>query len=214
VGIPAEVLPRLFERFRRADTKSTRSHGGLGLGLAIAKYVVERHDGTIRAESRGPGEGSVFTVELPLQPAPSTAAAQARERPQHSLRALRVLVVDDHDDTLRGLTLGLAAEGAEVTPVSSAREALAALPRVRPDVVVSDLAMPEQDGYSLMVEIRRMPPESGGRVPAVAVSAFTSVDDRRRALSAGFQEHLAKPIQIGDLVAAVERLAHPSGASN
>ena len=210
VGIPEEVLPLLFERFRRADTKSTRSHGGLGLGLAIAKYVVERHEGTIRAASEGPGKGSRFTVELPLGPVPSSpAAAGASPRQKHALGTLRVLLVDDHDDTLRGLTLGLAAEGADVTPVSSAREALAALPRVRPHVVVSDLAMPEKDGYTLISEIRQLGAEHGGLVPAVAVSAYTSAEDRRRALRAGFQEHLAKPIQIGELVATLERLAQP-----
>jgi signal transduction histidine kinase/ActR/RegA family two-component response regulator len=209
VGIPAEVLPLLFERFRRADTKSTRTHGGLGLGLAIAKYVVERHEGTIRAESEGDGKGSLFTIELLLRTPPGpSAAAGTQPRQKHALGTLRVLLVDDHDDTLRGLALGLAAEGADVTPVSSAREALAALPRVRPHVVVSDLAMPEKDGYTLITEIRQLGAEDGGRVPAVAVSAYASAEDRRRALRAGFQEHLAKPVQIGELVATLERLAH------
>jgi signal transduction histidine kinase/CheY-like chemotaxis protein len=207
VGIPPEVLPFLFERFRQADTKTTRSHGGLGLGLAIAKYVVERHEGTIRAESPGSGGGSVFTMDLPLRLAPGSTQAPEPKAPKFPLNALRVLLVDDHEDSLRGLALGLEAVGAEVTPASSAREALAVLPRVRPHVVVSDLAMPEKDGYSLISEIRLLEPEAGGLVPAVAVSAHATPDDRRRVLRAGFQDHLAKPIEIRELVATVERLA-------
>jgi CheY-like chemotaxis protein len=118
-----------------------------------------------------------------------------------------VLLVDDHDDTLRGLALSLRASGAEVTPVSSAREALRAMPEVRPHVLVSDLAMPEQDGYDLISEVRRLSPEAGGSVPAVAVSAYASYDDRVRALRAGYHDHVPKPVEIGHLVATIARLA-------
>ncbi len=211
IGIPADLLPFIFESFRQGDTKSTRTHGGLGLGLAIARHIAEQHEGRISAASDGPGRGSVFTLDLPLRPPPGRSPAATTDAedaaPDHPLTSLRVLVVDDHQDTLHGLTLGLRASGAEVTPASSAREALAELPRVRPHVLVSDLAMPGQDGYALIDEIRRMTPEAGGLVPAVAVSAYASPDDRCRALRAGYHEHIAKPVEIAQLVATVARLA-------
>jgi signal transduction histidine kinase/ActR/RegA family two-component response regulator len=207
-GIAADVLPYIFERFRLGDTKSTRAQGGLGIGLAIAQYISEQHEGTLRAASEGPGRGSVFTLDLPLRLPPGIAApAREDESGRAPLAALRVLLVDDHQDMLHGLALGLAAHGAEVTPVSSVREALAALPRVRPHVVVSDLAMPEQDGYTLIDRIRHLAPEDGGLVPAVAVSASAGPADRRRALRSGYQEHVAKPVELSRLVATIERLA-------
>jgi signal transduction histidine kinase/CheY-like chemotaxis protein len=210
-GIARDLLPFIFERFRQGDTHSTRSHGGLGLGLTIAQYIAEQHEGRISADNQGAGQGAVFTFDLPLRPLPARSTL-ARPAPgpapvSCSLDALRVLLVDDHDDTLRGLALSLSASGAEVTPVSSAREALLALPRVRPHVLVSDLAMPDQDGYDLISHIRSLAPEAGGEVPAVAVSAYASYDDRMRALRAGYQEHVAKPVEIAHLVATIARLA-------
>jgi signal transduction histidine kinase/ActR/RegA family two-component response regulator len=213
-GIAPEMMPFLFERFRQADTRTTRAHGGLGLGLAIAKYVVEQHDGSIRAESLGPDAGSVFIVDLPLRLPPGSEQASGSPAPKFPLRSLRVLLADDHEDTLRGLALGLEAFGAEVTPASSAREALAILPRLRPHVLVTDLAMPEKDGYTLISEIRLLEPEAGGLVPAVAVSAHATPDDRRRVLRAGFQDHLAKPIKMSELVATVERLARRDSSAD
>jgi CheY-like chemotaxis protein/two-component sensor histidine kinase len=213
-GIAPELMPFLFERFRQADTRTTRAHGGLGLGLAIAKYVVERHDGSIRAESLGSGAGSVFIVDLPLHLPRGTDQPSESPAPKFPLRSLRVLLADDHEDTLRGLALGLEAYGAEVTPTTSAQEALAILPRLRPHVLVTDLAMPEKDGYTLISEIRLLEPEAGGLVPAVAVSAHATPDDRRRVLRAGFQDHLAKPIKMSELVATVERLARRDSSAD
>ncbi len=210
-GIAPDLLPYIFERFRQGDAKSTRAHGGLGLGLAIVHYVAEQHEGTIRAHSDGPGRGSVFTLDLPLRLPPSRPlVAQAPSRnggPERPLSKVRVLLVDDHPDTLQGLASALAASGGEITAVSTARDALAALPRVHPHVIVSDLAMPDQDGYALIREVRGLAPDAGGLIPAVAVSAYASSDDRQRALHAGFQEHLAKPVEITQLVATVVRLA-------
>ncbi len=210
-GIARDLLPFIFERFRQGDTHSTRSHGGLGLGLTIAQYIADQHEGRISADSEGPGRGAVFTLDLPLRLPPSrdlaVPAVRGEAAEPRSLCTLRVLLVDDHDDTLRGLTLGLSASGAEVTPVSSARDALEALPQVRPHVLVSDLAMPDKDGYALISEIRRLTPEAGGQVPAVAVSAYASYDDRLRALRAGYHEHMAKPVEIANLVATIARLA-------
>jgi signal transduction histidine kinase/CheY-like chemotaxis protein len=211
VGIARDLLPFIFERFRQGDTHSTRSHGGLGLGLTIAQYIAEQHEGRITADSGGAGQGAVFAFDLPLRPVPTRSVVVRPLRGEapapRSLQALRVLLVDDHDDTLRGLALSLSASGAEVTPVSSAREALQALPRVRPHVVVSDLAMPELDGYDLISEIRQLSADAGGEVPAVAVSAYASYDDRMRALRAGYQEHVPKPVEIAHLVATIARLA-------
>ena len=210
-GIASDLLPHIFERFRQGDAKSTRAHGGLGLGLAIVQYIAEQHEGTIRADSEGPGKGSVFTLDLPLRLPPGRSAAMlalpgGAAGPERPLRHMRVLLVDDHADTLQGLASALAASGGEITAVSSAREALTALPRVHPHVIVSDLAMPDQDGYQLIRQVRGMAAEAGGLIPAVAVSAYASYDDRQRALRAGFQEHLAKPVEVAQLVATVVRL--------
>jgi CheY-like chemotaxis protein len=210
VGIARDLLPFIFEPFRQGDTHSTRAHGGLGLGLALAQHVAEQHGGRIHAASAGPGQGSVFTIDLPRCPPPAPVAdpaADGRLAPPRSLVSLRVLLVDDHEETLQGLALGLSANGAEVVPVSSAREAIAQFPRLRPHVLVSDLAMPEQDGYSLISEIRGLAAEAGGRIPAVAVSAYASPDDRQRALRAGYHEHVAKPVEIAQLVNTIARLA-------
>jgi signal transduction histidine kinase/ActR/RegA family two-component response regulator len=212
VGIASDVLPFIFERFRLGDTKSTRAQGGLGLGLAIAQYICEQHEGTLRATSDGPGRGSVFTLDLPLRPPPGQAPVPSASADRAPLGSLRVLLVDDHRETLHGLAMGLTASGAEVTPVSSVREAMAALPRVRPDVIVSDLAMPEQDGYTLIAQVRRLTPEAGGLIPAVAVSASAGPADRLRALRSGYQEHVAKPVELSRLVATIERLAVRAGA--
>ena len=210
-GISPNVLPYIFERFRLGDTRSTRAQGGLGLGLPIAQHICEQHEGTLRAASEGPGRGSEFTLDLPLrQPPGIQAPARDAEAGRVPLASLRVLLVDDHQDMLHGLALGLEAHGATVTPVSSVREALAALPRVRPHVVVSDLAMPGQDGYSLIDQIRSLGPEEGGSVPAVAVSASAGPADRLRALRSGYQEHVAKPVELSRLVATIERLIQPA----
>jgi signal transduction histidine kinase len=206
-GIRADVLPFIFERFRQGDSSSTRGQGGLGLGLAIAKHIVELHGGRIEAASEGEGRGSTFTIEIPLQtPHAAIVPLPPTDPGDLPLAARRVLVVDDHPDTLHGLTLALEGSGAKVLSASSVREGLAGLESFRPDVIVSDLAMPQQDGYDLIRAVRELPAEGGGRIPAVAVSAYASSEDRQRALAAGFQEHLAKPVDVSRLVQALARL--------
>ena len=208
VGMRPELLPVIFERFRQGDSSSTRVQGGLGLGLTIAQHIVELHEGRISAWSEGEGRGSTFTIELPVrtppQPAARLPAASDRERP---LATMRVLVVDDHEDTLRGIGVALRGAGAEVHCAGSAREGLDVLESFGPDVIVSDLAMPELDGFGLIRAVRSRAREEGGTVPAVAVSALASREDRERALEAGFQEHLAKPVDVPQLVQTLFRLA-------
>jgi signal transduction histidine kinase/ActR/RegA family two-component response regulator len=209
VGMRPELLPVIFERFRQGDSSSTRVQGGLGLGLTIAQHILELHEGRISAWSEGEGRGSTFTIELPLRPLPSPSVAlpagfAADERP---LAALRVLVVDDHEDTLRGIGMALEGAGAEVRCAGSAREGLDVLGPFAPHVIVSDLAMPELDGYGLIRAVRERAADAGGGVPAVAVSAYASKEDRQRALAAGFQEHLAKPVDVPRLVLTLSRLA-------
>ncbi|HKI01195.1 MAG TPA: ATP-binding protein [Thermoanaerobaculia bacterium] len=215
-GIAPEFLPHVFELFRQADGSAGQLQGGLGLGLAIVRQLVELQGGSVRAESPGTGHGATFTVVLPLagQAAPKEErpAARAVERGESSrlpLAGLRLLAVDDEPDTLDVMAELLSLRGAEVATASSAAEALALFQDFDPDVLVSDIGMPERDGYDLIREIRtRCGPED---LPAVAVTAFAAPEDRRRALSAGFQVHLAKPVDPGELVDVIARLAaaHP-----
>jgi signal transduction histidine kinase len=208
VGMRPELLPVIFERFRQGDSSSTRVQGGLGLGLTIAQHIVELHEGRISAWSEGEGRGSTFTIELPVrQPPPSAASLPSASDRARPLAALRVLVVDDHEDTLRGIGVALRGAGAEVHCACSAREGLDALGAFGPHVIVSDLAMPELDGFGLIRAVRSRAREEGGTVPAVAVSALASREDRQRALEAGFQEHLAKPVDVPQLVQTLCRLA-------
>ena len=218
-GIGPDFLPHVFERFRQADPSAGRRQGGLGLGLAITYQLVELHGGTIAAESDGEGRGSTFTVRLPLaSPAaapdaaagPPDADAAARE-PARVLDGLRVLLVDDDTNTRRGMAWALEDAGAEVTAVGSAADAVRALLAApaagRPHVLVSDIGMPGEDGYRLIERVRALGPAGGGDVPAVAVTAYGREADRGRALAAGFQAHLRKPLDPDGLVAAVAALA-------
>ena len=219
-GIAPEVLPLLFERFHQADGTSTRRHGGLGLGLALVRHLVELHGGSVEAASPGPGQGATFTVKLPLMvhvaPPPArgthpTAAPQAAEPSVASVDArlagIAVLVVDDDPDAVDLLSRMLARHGAEVRTVASAAEALAMLERWLPAVLVSDIEMPGEDGYSLVRHVRARPDARVRALPAVAVTAYGRMEDRVRALSAGFDLHVAKPIEPAELVAAIHRLA-------
>ncbi|MBL9102633.1 MAG: response regulator [Myxococcales bacterium] len=211
-GIAPEFLPHVFDRFRQADASTTRAHGGLGLGLAIVRHLVELHGGSVEAHSDGPGRGSRFVVRLPLLPA--DGPARAREpRPRGEpptdapllarppdLAGLRVLVVDDEPDT-RDLVVGMLGPcRAQVTAVASVGEALAHIEQQRFDIIVSDIAMPHADGYALIRELRARPLDRGGRTPTVALTAYARAEDRTRALLAGFDRHLAKPIEPADLL--------------
>jgi PAS domain S-box-containing protein len=215
-GIRPEFLPHVFERFRQAEEGNERSQGSLGLGLAIVRHLVELHGGTVQADSAGEGQGATFTVRLPL-----LAAAGTEEEHRHaasgevgvtepSLRGVRVLVVDDDEDVRGMMETVLSERGAQVTSAASAGEALDSVAREAPDVLLSDLAMPEMDGYELLRELRARP--EAPRIPAAALTAYARAEDRRQALLAGFQMHVAKPIEPDELVAVVASLAGKTGS--
>jgi PAS domain S-box-containing protein len=216
-GISRAFLPHVFERFRQADGSSTRAHGGLGLGLAIVRHLVEAHGGTVRADSPGEGQGSIFTVRLPIMGQEPVSTAAAQEVPLETLartmdlEGIRVLVVDDEDDTREMVSAILKSQGAQVEVAASAAEAMAAVARVRPQILVSDVEMPGQDGYELIRQVRRLAPEDGGRIPAAALTAYARPEDRMRALMAGFQIHVPKPVQPAELVAVVASLSGRTG---
>ncbi len=214
IGIAPAAMPYIFERFRQADLLSSRHKGGLGLGLAISKQLIELHGGTLTAQSPGQGKGATFTVSLPMPdadtPLPPVWAGSAAEEHSASLGGLLVLVVDDEPDAREPLRRVLEDAGAETVVVASADEALDALRQRQPDVIVSDIGMPGGDGYALLRTIRALPPKRGGRVPAIALTAYVASEDRDRALKAGFQAHLTKPVEPVKLIAAVAALA-PSG---
>jgi PAS domain S-box-containing protein len=215
-GIRPEFLPHVFERFRQADARSARTHKGLGLGLAIAKEIVELHGGTVRAASEGEGRGAEFTVRLPVRavraervPAmPTLPRDRGGPRPPRRLDGVRVLVVDDEADarSLGARVLGRA--GAEVATAGSVREAMERMTGQPPDVLLSDIGMPDEDGYDLIRRVRALPPGAGGLTPAAGLTAFASESDRRRTREAGFQLHLSKPVEPGLLVEAVAELTN------
>lgn len=220
-GIAPEFLPYVFDRFRQADGSTTRLHGGLGLGLAIVRHLVELHGGTVQAESAGAGHGASFKVHLPVAALRSAdyglriedkAGEQpATQNPQPAiLSGVRVLIVDDEEDARALLRMVLEKHGAEVVAAASAQEALAAVERAAPDVLVSDIGMPEEDGYELIRRVRGLGPERGGRVPAAAVSAYAGEDSRRQALDAGFHLHVPKPVDPEELIKVVRDLAKSS----
>ncbi|HEY3120279.1 MAG TPA: ATP-binding protein [Vicinamibacteria bacterium] len=215
MGIRPDFLPYIFERFRQADSTITKSQRGLGLGLAIARHLVERHGGSIEAESAGEGKGSTFRVTLPKvrrpaeddSPEPRARSADAAPGSAAALQGLRILVVDDDADAREGLTVLLEQWGGLVTPAGSAAEALVALQRTRPHVLLSDIAMPGEDGYALIRKVRSLSPEQGGRVPAAALTAYASAEDRIRSLTAGYHEHMPKPVEPNRLLGLVLSLA-------
>jgi len=211
-GIRADFLPHVFERFRQADSSTTRAHGGLGLGLAIVRHLVEIHGGSVRANSAGEGRGATFTVTLPLllsdgliaADAPETSSDQLQTQPE--LNGVHVLLVDDDAGTREMISAALNERQARVTAVASAQEALREIKRARPDVLVSDIAMPVQDGYQLIEEIRALELGHAKTLPAVAITAYAREEDRRRALAAGYQSYLPKPIEPAELIAVVAEL--------
>ncbi len=208
-GIDPKLLRLLFNRFTQADSSTSRRHGGLGLGLAIVRQLAELHHGTVRAQSEGPGRGSSFVVELPLLESGGDAAeAQAARRgPHEALRGVKVLAVDDDADAREMMRAVLAGRGAEVRAVDSAKAALDAMREAPFDVLLSDIGMPDMDGYALMRQVRDLPPERGGRVRAAAITAYARDSDRDSALGAGFDMHLAKPLRGEAFVEAVAALA-------
>lgn len=220
-GIQPDFLPFVFDRFRQADSSITRSYTGLGLGLAIVRHLVELHGGTVRAESEGEGRGATFIVKLPMMRLRKKGGdAGLKQSPvgnrdklegQALLAGLQVLVVDDDADTKVFLTVALQECGAQVIAVSSAPEAIAAIKEYQPDVLVSDIGMPGEDGYSLIRKVRALSNEEGGKIPAVALTAYARPEDQTRSLGAGFQIHLPKPIEPTELVGAVGKLAGRSG---
>ncbi|HEU4411709.1 MAG TPA: ATP-binding protein, partial [Polyangiaceae bacterium] len=213
-GIAPDFLPHVFERFRQAEGGTTRRHGGLGLGLSIVKHLVERHGGNIEAKSDGEGKGATFRFRLPAAPPPPVSPSRAPGRDsrlRHELVGLRVLAVDDDPDALELMRAILEGHGARVETAASAADAFEAFRHSAPDLLVSDIGMPDEDGYALIRKVRALPPDEGGRVPAIALTAFTRADDRARALSAGFRAHVAKPIEPDELTGVIASLVRLSG---
>jgi signal transduction histidine kinase/DNA-binding response OmpR family regulator len=206
-GISPEFLPHVFEYFRQADASTTRNQGGLGLGLAIVRHLVELHGGTVMAESLGEGKGATFTVRLPMM---RTSSQSTREdnpsAPLSPFEGLRILIVDDEPDARDFLAFLLKHKGASVTALASAREALNFLTQSQADVLISDIGMPEVDGYMLLRQVRALTPERGGQIPAIALTAYARDIDRQEAIAAGFQKHVPKPVQPDKLEAVIAEL--------
>ncbi|HWQ33547.1 MAG TPA: response regulator [Blastocatellia bacterium] len=215
-GIDPEFLPYVFDPFRQADGSLTRKYGGLGLGLAIVKHLVEMHGGTVRAGSEGPGKGATFIIRLPVSgvcvlpdqngQASSLNDGSLAAEQGPSLSGVRILAVDDIEDTRKMLQVMLTRYGAEVKVAASVAEALSILDCWLPDVLVSDIGLPNEDGYSLITKVRRLPSGKGGRIPAIALTAHAQSQDRIRALSSGFQLHVPKPVEPAELAAAIDSL--------
>ena len=215
-GIRKEFLPRIFDRFSQADSSTTRRYGGLGLGLAIVRHLVELHGGTVEAYSAGEKQGAVFTVTLPLEPAQieslvGQGASDDDGRSASPLAGLRILIVDDDIDSREMLAALLALRAAEVRSASSVREALEALTEWNPDVLISDIGMPGEDGYDLIREVRLRSAEEGGRIPAIALTGYAAPQEAERVLSAGYQSHLSKPIEPSRLVRVIASFGLESG---
>jgi signal transduction histidine kinase/ActR/RegA family two-component response regulator len=212
-GIRADFLPHVFDRFRQADGATTRRHTGLGLGLAIVRELVELHGGTVRAHSSGPGRGAKFTVCLPILTSPLVRELWTRVddgRPAPSLQrldGLHVLIVEDNADGREVITMMIEAAGGRAAAVGSVREALEAVASLHPDVLVSDIGLPDEDGYALIRRIRSREAERGGFLPAVAMTGFVRTEDRARVLAAGFQVHVPKPVNPVELTAAIAAVA-------
>jgi PAS domain S-box-containing protein len=218
-GIAPELLPHVFERFRQADFSHTRGNGGLGLGLSIVRQLVELHRGTVTAESPGEGAGTTITVILPLtslhddlNAIEKTGFGSVRNSPtpgQHLLLGLRVLIVDDEVDSRELVAAILVRVGAEVFTVASGTEALEQMKRQRFDLLISDIGMPGMNGYDLIGQVRELAEEYGGRTPAVALTAYAGIDDRNRALAAGYEMHIPKPFEPADLITVVTIVTEP-----
>lgn len=206
-GICPEFLPHVFDYFRQADSSTTRKFGGLGLGLAIVRYLVELHGGTASADSPGEGQGATFRVQLPLlQKTEAYPAAKGCDCDIPNLEGKRILIVDDDADTREVLSFLFQESGAIATVAADVNEALTAFNQSPPDILLSDLGMPELDGYHLINHIRNLPLEQGGQIPAIALTAYAGDSDKQRILQAGFQKHINKPVDVNELLAAIAAL--------
>ncbi|HWN97690.1 MAG TPA: ATP-binding protein, partial [Blastocatellia bacterium] len=218
-GIPADFLPRIFDRFSQADSSTTRKYGGLGLGLAIVQQLVDLHGGTVSAYSPGEDQGSVFSVVLPCvaKSMEASVAMQASDDGKScadaasTLTGLRILIVDDDPDSRDALSALLVLRAAEVRSVATVREALDVLADWQPHVLISDIGMPDEDGYDLIRKVRAREAGDGGYVPAIALTGYAAVEESERALSAGYQMHMGKPIEADHLIRAIASLSWPGG---
>ena len=213
IGIRPDLLPYIFEYFRQGDSAASRSHGGLGLGLALVRNITEMHGGTVRAESEGEGHGATFTVTIPLQPSAVDSMQTVLKSSDElapastiSLHDVTVLLVDDEPDVLELFTTILAQRGADVHVVGTSEEALRKVEELRPDILVADIGIPDEDGYTLVRKIRQLGSSRGGNVPAIALTAYAGPENRLQALTAGFQVHLSKPVNPSELVSTVAGL--------
>jgi CheY-like chemotaxis protein len=209
-------VPFVFDRFRQADASPSRRHGGLGLGLALVRQIVELHGGSVGVESPGRDRGATFRIDLPVAAAVESEIVQPEPSEPVTLKGIVVLIVDDDDDSREMMVALLKQYGARVRGVASGPEALAELAdhAPQPDVLVSDLGMPDTDGYTLIRQIRGLPSDSLRRLPAIAVTAYANPDDRVRALVAGYQTHIAKPVDAAVLATAIAGLVKPKERSH
>jgi CheY-like chemotaxis protein len=213
-GISPEFLPFAFERFHQADNSYTRQVGGLGLGLAIVRHLVELHGGKVFAESEGENQGATFTISLPIAVRQEQLSAVNHNSNEQfrksinteSLKGLRLLLVEDDEDSREMLKIMFEQYDMEIAAVASAVEALETIRQIQPDILISDVGLPGVDGYELIRKIRQLSPEQGGTVPAVALTGYASLQDRARALDSGYQEHLSKPVDIDRLLELVKGL--------